>query len=181
MTTNSKSALHLMPLDYAISDDQFVNLLHGYEATLYRMAFLYTRNEHDALEAVSETVYKAYKGKNSLKTVDYFHTWITRVLINTCLNQIKGSKLTQGATEDFLDNVCVHSKSDEVEWQILLTEAIKNLKPDYKTVILLRFYQELSIKETAKIMGKGENTVKTLTRRALQELKTTIGEDVFYE
>ena len=166
--------------DTQISDELFVDLIKGYETRLYRIAFMYFRNEHDALEMVSETVFRAYKNKRQLKTSGYFRTWVTRILINTCLNCIKRRKLTCSADERFLETTGGAPHGD-AELSIILSEGISRLKPEYKTVLLLRFYQEMSVKETAAVMGKQENTVKTITRRALIELKNLIGEDILHE
>ncbi len=165
----------------SISDETFISLLKGYETILYKMAFIYVRNEHDALEMVSETVYKGYKNKKSLKDENLFCTWITKILINTCINYLKRNKrLTH--LEKILDkDEAVGLPQDLPENTILLDEALSCLKPQYKTVLLLRFYQDFSIKQTSKVMGVPENTVKTYTRRALTELKKLIKEDDFYE
>ena len=50
---------------------------------LYKMAFLYTKNEKDALDVVGDTVLKGYLQIKTLKNASLFQTWITRVLINT--------------------------------------------------------------------------------------------------
>ena len=86
-----------------LSDEMFVSLVKSREALLYRMAFMYVRNEHDALAMVSETIYKAYSSKHKLRDPALFHTWMTRILINVCLNHIKRNKRVLTATEDFPD------------------------------------------------------------------------------
>jgi RNA polymerase sigma-70 factor (ECF subfamily) len=165
-----------------LSDEMFVSLVKGREALLYRMAFMYVRNEHDALAMVSETVCKAYSSKHKLRDPALFHTWMTRILINVCLNHIKRKKRVLLATEDFLDEQADnHARLEHKERQVLLSEAISRMRPEYKTVVLLRYYQQLSVKDTAAVMRRRENTVKTLTRRALMELKDMIGEDSRYE
>jgi RNA polymerase sigma-70 factor (ECF subfamily) len=165
-----------------LSDEMFVSLVKSRETMLYRMAFMYVRNEHDALAMVSETVYRAFVNKRRLRDPALFHTWITRILINVCLNHIKRNKRVLVATEDFFDGQAGHHAGlDHKERQVLLSEAISRLRPEYRTVLLLRYYQQLSVKDAAAVMGRRENTVKTLTRRALAELKDMIGEDIFYE
>ena len=49
---------------------------------LYRMAFLYVRNEADALDVVQESILKAYKGLRSLREPEYFRTWLTKITID---------------------------------------------------------------------------------------------------
>jgi RNA polymerase sigma-70 factor (ECF subfamily) len=165
-----------------LSDEMFVSLVKSREALLYRMAFMYVRNEHDALAMVSEAICKAYSSKHKLRDSALFHTWLTRILINVCLNHIKRNKRVLLATEDFLDeHAGYHTGLEHKERQVLLSEAISRMRPEYKTVVLLRYYQQLSVKDTAAVMRRRENTVKTLTRRALIELKDMIGEDSRYE
>ena len=165
-----------------LSDEMFVSLVKSREAVLYRMAFMYVRNEQDALAMVSETICKAYGSKHKLRDSALFHTWLTRILINVCLNHIKRNKRVLAATGDFLDEQAgYHTGLEHKERQVLLSEAISRMRPEYKTVVLLRYYQQLSVKDTAAVMGRRENTVKTLTRRALMELKDMIGEDSRYE
>jgi RNA polymerase sigma-70 factor (ECF subfamily) len=165
-----------------LSDEMFVSLVKSREAVLYRMAFMYVRNEHDALAMVSETVCKAYSSKNKLRDPALFHTWMTRILINVCLNHIKRNKRVLLATEDFLDQLADHRAGlEHKERHVVLSKAISCMRPEYKTVLLLRYYQQLSVKDTATVMGRRANTVKTLTRRALTELKDMIGKDIRYE
>jgi RNA polymerase sigma-70 factor (ECF subfamily) len=55
--------------------------------------------------------------------------------------------------------------------------AIKELKPDYQDVIILRFVEDLSLKETAAILKKSEGAVKLTQHRAIKELKKKLGDD----
>ncbi|CEN31344.1 sigma factor [Paraclostridium sordellii] len=64
------------------SDKAFEELINIYKEYLYKMAFIYTKNEHDALDIYQETVYKIYLNIDKLKDSSYFKTWITRILIN---------------------------------------------------------------------------------------------------
>ncbi|MGG4456213.1 sigma factor [Brevibacillus porteri] len=65
--------------------EAFQMLMHQEKANLYKMAFVYTRNEEDALEVFQETVYKALISISTVKDDQYFTTWLTRILINTAI------------------------------------------------------------------------------------------------
>jgi RNA polymerase sigma-70 factor, ECF subfamily len=56
------------------------------------MAYLYVKNESDAIDIVYETIYKAYISIKKLKETDYFSTWLMRILINTALDFFKKNK-----------------------------------------------------------------------------------------
>lgn len=60
-------------------------LIEKHRTYLYKMAFLYTKNEQDALDVVGDTVLKGYLQIKTLKNASLFQTWITRVLINTAM------------------------------------------------------------------------------------------------
>ena len=64
------------------SDKAFEELINIYKEYLYKMSFLYVKNEHDALDIYQETVYKAYINIRKLKNSRFFKTWITKILIN---------------------------------------------------------------------------------------------------
>ena len=59
---------------------------------MYKIAFAYLKNEQNSLDAVSETIYKAYKNIDKLKRGEFFNTWITKILINSCKNVLKNNK-----------------------------------------------------------------------------------------
>ncbi|MDM5248832.1 sigma factor [Lysinibacillus sp. G4S2] len=62
----------------------FLQLLSQYEETMYRMAFAYLKNEHDAVEAVQEATYRSLKKIHTVKESAYFGTWLVRILLNIC-------------------------------------------------------------------------------------------------
>lgn len=62
----------------------FIQYIKPYEADLYRMAFVYMKNEHDAVDVVQETILNAYEKINTLKEPAYFKTWLIKIVINIC-------------------------------------------------------------------------------------------------
>ncbi|PYH25335.1 hypothetical protein US8_03998 [Bacillus altitudinis] len=71
----------------------FETLMLMYQERLYKTAFLYTRNKEDSLDAVQETVIKAFKHLSGLKEPAYFSTWLTRILIHTIFAMKKKQQL----------------------------------------------------------------------------------------
>lgn len=156
--------------------DFFTGQMQCCQDLLYKTAFIYMKNEQEALDMVSETVYKCYKNINKLKNTEYFSTWAVRILINTCLSHLKKQKKygevdETGATDSSID----------ITSKLVLEDALKTLRPQYKTCILLRYFHDLSVEETAKVMKTSRNTVKSYTRRALEQLRGILKEEDFYE
>ncbi|MTK13271.1 MAG: RNA polymerase subunit sigma-70, partial [Clostridiaceae bacterium] len=73
-------------------DIAFSELINSCKEKLYKIAFAYLKNEEEALDIVSDTIYKAYMDINKLKNPQYFNTWITRIRINGAINRLKKNK-----------------------------------------------------------------------------------------
>lgn len=72
----------------------FSAIMNEHKEKLYRMAYSYFKNEQDALEAVQETAYRALKKIKQIKEPRYIGTWIVRILLNYCADEIKRKKRT---------------------------------------------------------------------------------------
>ncbi|WP_234447669.1 sigma-70 family RNA polymerase sigma factor [Viridibacillus soli] len=134
------------------------------------MAFLYVKNENDALDVVQEAVYKAYISIEQLKELKYFSTWITRILINVALDFIEKSTKVISMDQEVVERIESHAKFP-LEDKMDLLQVIEQLEEKYKTVIILRYYEDFSVKQIAELLGYPEGTVKTNLHRALKKLK----------
>ncbi|PLR78338.1 RNA polymerase subunit sigma-70 [Bacillus sp. V3-13] len=155
----------------------FEELIEGEKNKLFRMAFLYVKNEENALDIVQDTIYKAFISIKHLKEPHYFSTWITKILINTALDFIKKNNrmIPLSDVERFANS----HKTNIVE-NLDLVEAIERLEEQYKTVIILRYYKDLSIKQIGEILECPEGTVKTRLHRAINKLKSDLKEESVY-
>ncbi|MFB4169054.1 sigma-70 family RNA polymerase sigma factor [Virgibacillus sp. JSM 102003] len=159
----------------------FQDLIHQEKNKLYRMAYLYVKNENDALDIVQETIYKAYRSKDKLKNTEYFSTWLTRILINNALNFIKKNRNVVPFDEKEMEKFQESSEHTSIENHIDLVDAIDCLDETYKTVIILRYYKDFTIKQIAEVLNCPEGTVKTNLHRATNQLRSNLREDCFYE
>lgn len=150
--------------------EAFQTLIHGEKEKLYKMAYVYVQNEDDALEVFQETVYKAFKSIALLKNDDYFSTWVTRILINTAIMFLQKKQKIVPLSQEILENIgeAWHVKREE---QLDLLEAMDEIEEKYKTVLLLRFYEDYTIPQISKFLNCPEGTVKTNIRRGLASLK----------
>jgi len=69
--------------------EAFSTLVDMNKEYLYKTAFLYMKNQEEALEVYQETVYKAYINLHKLKKPEFFKTWLTRILINNANDRLK--------------------------------------------------------------------------------------------
>lgn len=74
------------------NDDAFVKLIGRYKLDLYRTALSYLRNEEEALEAIQEVTYRAYKNIGTVRDAQFVKTWLIRIMINYCIDQLNMKK-----------------------------------------------------------------------------------------
>jgi RNA polymerase sigma-70 factor (ECF subfamily) len=156
----------------------FQELIDTEKNKLYRIAYLYAKNEQDALDIVQETICKAYISIKNLKDPNYFSSWLTKILINTALDLIK-EKNRVIPMEEFHHIPDENEQKLEKEEKMDLAEAIKRLKEPYKTIIILRYYKDFQIRQIADTLGCPEGTVKTQLHRAVNNLKFDLREEGF--
>jgi len=157
-------------------------LVERYQNPVFRVVFRIVNNYEDARELTQDVFVKAYESLNQYNPDYRFFSWIYRIAINRALRYIRSRKpyvplekipQREGtATEDgFFD-----FKTREG----LVNEAVSALKEQYKTVVLLKYYADLSYEEMAQVLEIPEKTVKSRLFDARMMLKDKIGKNLKY-
>ena len=155
-------------------DESFELLINTYKEYLYKTAFLYVKNEHDALDIYQETIYNAYINISKLRNVNFFKTWITRILINNVnLKNRHYNKFQDEQVEDYIGEI----EYCNIEENIDLYDAIDTLDEKYKTPIILQYFQDFTVTQIAEVMECNENTVKSYIRRGKKKLYDILKEE----
>ncbi|MDP4145300.1 MAG: sigma-70 family RNA polymerase sigma factor [Bacillota bacterium] len=153
-------------------DKVFYESIEGIKENLYRIAYAYCKNEQDALDIIHETVYKAYLNIRQLKHPEFFNTWITRILINCAIESTrKSKKLILLAEYEVADKLIVDAEDEKLIENINLYDAMDKLTDNLKSVIILRYFQDLTIAQIAQILECPEGTVKSYIHRAIKRLR----------
>ncbi|MCG7334477.1 sigma-70 family RNA polymerase sigma factor [Sporosarcina sp. ACRSM] len=152
----------------AIAGDEraIVELLAQHEATLYRTAYAYLKNEHDAVEAVQELTYRALKKIHSVKEPTYIATWLVRVLINICLDMRKKQ-------EKFIYNQEVDIASNDHQ-PFEMADIIASLPKEQQELIYLKYFQDMKNRDIAQLKQIPEGTVKSRLHTTLRRLRVLI-------
>jgi RNA polymerase sigma-70 factor (ECF subfamily) len=159
----------------AINGDEkaFEELINICKEELYRTAYAYVKNEQDALDVLQETVYKAYISINKLKNIKYFKTWITKILINNAIDLINKEKkvlyLVDNTEKGFVD-----SEVYGIDAKLDILSSIDKLEQKQKKVIILKYFQDLTITEIAEVMSCPVGTIKTYLNKYLVKLRTSM-------
>ncbi len=141
---------------------------------IYRFAYGYTKNPHIAEDVVSESVIKALSAIDTLKNKEFMKTWFYRIIINTAISRIR--KEQKIVYIDSTDNDIYEKTFDDYNY-ITINEFIEKLDEKYKTIIILRYFEDMTLEEISKITGDNLNTVKSRLYRALKILKVEMEEN----
>lgn len=153
-----------------MNGEQFERKIEQVRLKLYKTALMYLGSEALALDAVDEAVYKALKGYKKLRQPEYFDTWITRILINECYNELRRQKRFRPLEE-------LPETAEEVFDSLPLKEAIRRLPKELKEVVILRYFAGYTLAETALTLEIPQGTAATRQRKALKLLKLELGEE----
>jgi RNA polymerase sigma-70 factor (TIGR02954 family) len=153
------------------NDEAFLELIQLYKIELYKTALSFFRNEEEALEAIQEVTYRAYKSIQSVREASYFKTWLIRIMINYCNDQLKKKKRVV-VGDELLNQQGMTESHEEME----LRDAMLGLDDRSREILTLKYFHDMKISEIAATMECPEGTVKTWLNKALKALREKLEE-----
>lgn len=165
-----------------LREEDFNRLINKYGTEILRLCYLYLKDYQLAEDACQDTFVQVYKKFHSFKGHSSEKTWITRICINKCKNYLRSSWARRIVLND--KKLRESKGSDKELFSRLensdLFRSIMDLKPKYKEIILMYYYQQLTVKEIAEILGISESNAFTRLSRARKNLKSKdIGEMIY--
>ena len=158
-----------------LNKDEFCEYIRLYEKSMYYLAFSLVKNEADTADVISESIYRAYKNLNTLKHKKFFKSWILQIVHNTAVETIrKNSRIVP--MEDIEENI-KEVVNNNLITKITLKEAVDSLRQPYQTVVILFYYENLSIIEISRITHSSIVSVKKQLSRARKMLLEILKED----
>lgn len=151
--------------------DKIVTYIVEHQNQFYRLAYSYVRSREDALDVVQNGVCQALEHYKELRNEDAVRTWFYRILVNESLRFLKDRNRLPLGEEELPEGVY---EEKGFEMQDDLNQYISRLDGDTQTIIRLRFFEELSLKEIADITEMNLNTVKAKLYRGLKQLKVNV-------
>ena len=136
---------------------------------MYRVAYSILKNDADCQDAVQEALLKAWRGREKLKNEQYFHTWLTRILINACHDLLRKRRHTVSLSavpepaEPFPDRE--------------LSEALSNLPEKLRLPLTLCYSEHMTYKEISRALRIPFTTVQSRIRRGKEMLRKELKED----
>lgn len=148
--------------------EEFCEQVKMYRYQFYIVAQAILGNEADAQDAVCSAILKGYEHRRQLKSAGKFKAWMIAITRNEAL-QILRKRLELPGDEkvaELLEPVRDHYNE--------LWDVVSALKEEYRIVIVMFYYNELSIKEISKILGVAPGTVKSRLNRGRELLRQAL-------
>lgn len=163
------SNVEMKKVTAAVQQDEalFYEAVMEHSDQLYHIAYSYLSNQHDALEAVQETTCRAWIKRRTLKEPQAFKSWMIRILIYVCIDEQRRRKRSIPTADDRLQEPVMEHSTGRLE----LLWALEQVKPKYRHVLLLKYYNDMTLTDIAAVLNKPEGTVKTWQHKGLKQLR----------
>ena len=170
----------------ALKGDQqaFAELVDLYQDKLYHMAYRMLSNRQEAEDVVQDAFLRVYKNLDRFDETLKFSTWIYRIATNLCIDRLRKRKPTyslDAESQDYegLDGYSMIPSDDKTpeselilsDTQRIIHQAMESLPPKYKSVMMLRYIQDLSLQEVGDILDMPVTTIKTRVHRGREFLR----------
>jgi RNA polymerase sigma-70 factor (ECF subfamily) len=143
--------------------------MEKYKKSLYRVAYSYMNDKTLALDALDEACYKGYVNRGKLKNEECFKTWLTRIVVNECLQLLRKNK------REVLTDEMPEEAAERFD-TLPIRDALGKLSQELASIIYLRFFGGYTLAETSEILKIPQGTVATRERKALALLKLELAE-----
>ncbi len=166
--------------------DAFQELVRRSLTPVYNFVYSYLHDDADTEDATQETFLRAWKHLGRFTSGKKWKPWLFTIAKNVAFDHLRKKK---GVPFSYLENEeqetsfsesivdtepLAHELFDNAQYAASLTKATSSLRPEYYSVIMLHYHQELTFEEIAGILGIPMNTAKSWHRRALRELRVLL-------
>ena len=156
-----------------MTEDIFTDAVHRNSQRLYLIALSFVKNTYDAEDILQNVFLKLWKYSKPFTDETHLDKWLTAVCVNESKNYIKNPFRQHQSIEE-----CVFASSAEMDSaeKTDLYRAVMQLSKKERAVIHLFYYEDLSVKDIAKMLKMNESAVKTRLNRARNKLKQRLGD-----
>ncbi len=154
-----------------VTREDFEERVLGAREKLYRVARSYLQGEQDCLDAVSESVLRAWQKLSTLRREEYFDTWLMRILIRECVNmQRRQRRVTPVAS--------LPEQGESDADTVALRDALDALPQKLRTVTVLYYMEGYGVRELARMLRVPKGTVTSRLHMARGRLRELLKEEI---
>lgn len=154
--------------------DRTVSYIIENQEKFYRLAYSYVRDRESALDVVQNAVCKGLEKCFELKNPDALNTWFYRIVVNESLQYIRKNRHEVPGKQEGLTEQAYHEPAFERSGEVY--EEVVKLPEPMKTVVILHYFEDLTLKQISEITKTNLNTVKSRLYSALRRLEKKLKE-----
>jgi RNA polymerase sigma-70 factor (sigma-E family) len=155
------------------AEGEFAEFAETASPQLRRTAFLMCGNWHTAEDLAQTTLAKMFVSWRKIKRRGAVHAYARRTLVNTYLDDERLKRSGEILTDRFPDR---GAETPALETRLVVRAALAALPPRARAVVVLRYWEDLSVDQVADVLGCSPGNVKSHTARALDKLRAVLGE-----
>jgi RNA polymerase sigma-70 factor (ECF subfamily) len=148
----------------------FEPLVERYHGLLFRAAARLLGDRERARDVTQTVFLKAYQALGSCDRQRRFFSWVYRIMVNECLNERRGRRVTEALDETLQAAPSAGDPIQDAETRHRVRAAVLQLSEAHRDVIVLRYFAELRYEQIAATLGVPEKTVKSRLFSARQRL-----------
>ncbi|NBC00451.1 MAG: sigma-70 family RNA polymerase sigma factor [Bacteroidetes bacterium] len=177
MTTDDRALIEAMRDG---DEFAFVSLYNRYKDQVYGFCLKMLLNEERAADVMQDTFLRVYENRERLLHAGSFRSWLFTIARNQCLNVIRREKRQVSLEPKMREEASRQASQkpsaplEKSEQVALVNQCLAQLKPDYREVIILREYQNLSYREIAAVTRSTLSAVKSRLFKARRKLATLL-------
>ncbi len=191
------SDLELVKQCQASQTEAFDELVARYRTRIFAMIYNMVHNEQDAWDLAQESFVKAWKSIKRFRRDSSFYTWMYRIVMNVTIDWLR-KKQIKGAGSEFDDSIQLkeidpasktvpkadplpHERMERNEIRAKIDNAIGQLSPEHRAVILMKEIEDMQYHEIAETLGCSIGTVMSrlfYARKKLQKLLRDVYENI---
>ena len=153
--------------------DEFSRRIIDMLPMLHRVAWSQLAQAADREDAVQETIRRAWEKRSRLRDERYMQTWVVRILLNVCDDMRRRAQ--RMSPEEWQDV----ASADQTGRETPLLDALMSLEEKFRLPLQLRYVEEYSVSEVARMLRLPQGTVKSRLARGRDKLREMLKEEVF--
>lgn len=152
------------------SKEEFRVLYDRYVDMLYKICMVYLKNESDAKDGVQEIFLKLWEKKPSFSGQEHEKAWLIRLAKNYCINQLRSHWFRKRSAPPDWSAIPAEETEEDTE----LLELVMSLPVKFREVLYLYYYEEYSVREISRLLGRKESTLQSRLAAGREKLKERI-------
>ncbi len=151
-------------------EKEFEKVVHQYKANLYMICYMYAKDKDEAADFFQETLIRLWQGFSQFRGESNFHTWLSRICINTCISSLRKKKKHAQTIPLSIDLELLEENNENGKQLAQMYRLIGKLGVLEKALVML-WLDNMSYAEIAEIMGISVSNVSVKLMRIKEKLK----------